>query len=175
VHYVYDDEHRLITRRSSPTNIIYYYYAIPDRPHLVTHMTIGDVVTMFYYTDDDRLFAMEQSGQHYAIVVDADRTVTHLFGEDGTLVKEMLRNPIGQLIIDTNPSFYVPIGWRGHIDDTMTGVVFIGGRPLDTSTGRFMSVDPDTALRSPDPYYPEQGCDLFSFDANSGRPIMPTG
>jgi len=60
----------------------------------------------------------------------------------GNVIKEVLYNPFGGIIEDTNPGFRVPIGFAGGLHDCDLGFVRFGWRDYDVNTGRWTAPDP---------------------------------
>ena len=60
----------------------------------------------------------------------------------GDVIKEVLYDPFGGIIKDTNPSFRVPIGFAGGLHDRDLGFVRFGWRDYDVNTGRWTAPDP---------------------------------
>jgi YD repeat-containing protein len=71
VTYAYDGVGRRVARTEGATKTT-YLYGNPANPWQVTASTVGDVVTTYYYDADDRLFALERSGERYYVGADAN-------------------------------------------------------------------------------------------------------
>lgn len=115
------------------------------------------------YDERDVPFAVHSSGKYYALFVDADGSVRFIFAPDGSLVQEIVRNPLGGTITDRNNTFYFPLGYRQQFDDPVTGIVIMGSeaRPYDTYVGRFMSVPVSFVTSQLDIFAPEYEADPF--------------
>jgi RHS repeat-associated protein len=61
---------------------------------------------------------------------------------DGDVIKEILYDPVGGIIEDTNPGFRVPLGFAGGLHDRDLGFVCFGWRDYDPFTGRWTAPDP---------------------------------
>ncbi|VDO51640.1 unnamed protein product, partial [Brugia timori] len=72
-------------------------------------------------------------------------------------------NPLGATIVDSNDSFYFPLGYRHQFDDPLTGIVILGpeARPYDTFVGRFMSISISYVTSPVDIFAPEYESDPF--------------
>jgi RHS repeat-associated protein len=57
------------------------------------------------------------------------------------VVKQIRRTPFGKVISDSNPEFYVPVGFHGGLVDPNTNLVYINSRLYDPSVGQWMTPD----------------------------------
>ena len=104
----------------------------------------GEVGCRFHYADGERTpRAMERE----------DGVVAHLFYDQvgslrvvadssGHVIKEILYDPFGGIIEDTNPDLPIPIGFAGGLHDRDLGFVRFGWRDYDAFTGRWTAPDP---------------------------------
>ena len=60
----------------------------------------------------------------------------------GNVIKEVLYDPFGGIIEDSNPDLRVPIGFAGGLHDRDLGFVRFGWRDYDTFTSRWTAPDP---------------------------------
>ena len=60
----------------------------------------------------------------------------------GNVIKEVLYDPFGGIMEDSNPGFRVPIGFAGGLHDRDLGFVRFGWRDYDTFTSRWTALDP---------------------------------
>lgn len=60
---------------------------------------------------------------------------------NGNVVKQVRRTPYGKIIKDTNPEFYVPVGYYGGIIDPYTSLIYIKDRLYDPNIGQWMTPD----------------------------------
>lgn len=58
---------------------------------------------------------------------------------NGNVVKQIKRTPFGKVLKDTNPEFFVPIGFQGGLIDPNTHLVYIDGRLYDPTVGQWMT------------------------------------
>ncbi|VDO34155.1 unnamed protein product [Onchocerca flexuosa] len=164
IEYGYDDQSRVIWRRVGDKRFYRFFYAIPDRPYLLTHFTsTNETLSVILYDDRDVPFAFYSGDKYHVLFVDIDGSVRFIFASDGTMVKEIVRNPLGATIMDSNDSFYFPLGYRHQFDDPITGIVIMGpeARPYDTSVGRFMSISISYVTSQLDIFAPEYESDPF--------------
>lgn len=133
-----------------------------------------EAVSLIIYDEDGIPISMHRSGSTYAIVCDADGSVRFIFAQDGTLVREMIRGPLGDIIMDTDPMFYFPLGYLAQFDDPLVGIAVIGAdaRPLDTMIGRFMTTTPTFVTANLDTFNPEVEADPFRLMASKAS--LPT-
>ncbi|WP_329890411.1 RHS repeat-associated core domain-containing protein [Stenotrophomonas muris] len=74
---------------------------------------------------------------------DALNTLTATSGANGIVLTRHFWSPYGE--VDAAPSAKIP-GYSGHLADSDTGLIYMGRRYYEPVIGRFMSVDPVTAL-----------------------------
>ena len=60
----------------------------------------------------------------------------------GNVIKEVLYDPFGGIIEDSNPGLCIPIGFAGGLHDRDLGFVRFGWRDYDTFTSRWTAPDP---------------------------------
>ncbi|WP_428737712.1 RHS repeat-associated core domain-containing protein [Sulfurimonas sp.] len=58
------------------------------------------------------------------------------------IVKEITYDTYGNILQDSNPSFKIPFGFAGGLQDQDTQLVHFGYRELDTYTGKWTTKDP---------------------------------
>ena len=98
----------------------------------------------FGYGDDERLpSAMRrEDGAVFALHFDQVGSLRVVADADGNMIKEVLYDPFGGIIEDTNPGLRVPIGFAGGLHDRDLGFVRFGWRDYDAFTGRWTAPDP---------------------------------
>lgn len=98
----------------------------------------------FGYADNARLpSAMRrEDGTVFTLHYDQVGSLRVVADTDGDVIKEILYDPFGGIIEDTNPGFHVPIGFAGGLHDRELGFVRFGWRDYDTFTGRWTAPDP---------------------------------
>ncbi|WP_422393763.1 RHS repeat domain-containing protein [Pseudodesulfovibrio cashew] len=62
--------------------------------------------------------------------------------QSGNVIKEVLYDPFGGIIEDSNPALRIPIGFAGGLHDRDLGFVRFGWRDYDTFTSRWTAPDP---------------------------------
>ena len=58
------------------------------------------------------------------------------------MIKEVLYDPFGGIVEDTNPALRLPLGFAGGLHDRDLGFVRFGWRDYDVKTGRWTAPDP---------------------------------
>jgi len=98
----------------------------------------------FGYADNARLplSMRREDGAVFALHYDQVGSLRVVADTDGDMIKEILYDPFGGIIADTNPGFRIPIGFAGGLHDRDTGFVRFGWRDYDTFTGRWTAPDP---------------------------------
>lgn len=82
------------------------------------------------------------SCEQYFLYRDQVGSVRCLATEDGLIGKYVEYDAFGNLIHETNPDFFFPLGFAGGLNDWYTGLVRFGFRDYDPWYGRFTSKDP---------------------------------
>ncbi|MGE4191901.1 MAG: RHS repeat domain-containing protein [Pseudodesulfovibrio sp.] len=63
-------------------------------------------------------------------------------GKHDNVIKEIVYDPFGGIIEDTNPVYRIPLGFAGGLHDRDLGFVRFGWRDYDVKTGRWAAPDP---------------------------------
>ena len=79
---------------------------------------------------------------HLALGADQVGTIKTVADNTGDLIKELQYDSFGNLLEDSNPRFYLPLGFAGGILDRHTGFVRFGWRYYMPEAGRFTAPDP---------------------------------
>ena len=74
-------------------------------------------------------------------------TVKALTREDGSVAKLMEFDSFGNMLEDSRPELFLPIGFAGGLADEDTGFVRFGARDYDPELGRFTCLDPARDMR----------------------------
>lgn len=90
------------------------------------------------YNDRRHLIAVETADQRYYVATDQNASPMAFFDVNGNVVKQVSRTPFGKIVKDTNPEFFVPIGFHGGLVDPNTNFVYIDGRLYDPTIGQWM-------------------------------------
>ena len=130
INYHYDHEGRLVGRKDTAGNSTQYFYSLPDKPNLVTHVywPLRGALTSLVYDDDDKLiYADIGGGTRYYVVTDDFGSPTHFVTTEGKVVKEVSASPYGSLDSGASDeiSERIPIGFAGGIADTEAGIIHL--------------------------------------------------
>jgi RHS repeat-associated protein len=139
--YGYDGLGRRVSRTNG-SGTYQYLYGDPAS-HLVTAMRgpTGELTTLFYDTAG-LLIALERGGVRYYVATDQVGTPRVVSSSTGALVKTVEYDSFGNLNVDSNPAFDLPIGYAGGLADGATGLVHFGFRDYDPASGRWTGRDP---------------------------------
>ena len=104
----------------------------------------GQFAYRFAYRDGERTpYAMEREDGAVAYLqydqVGSLRVVADI---GGNVIKEVLYDPFGGIMEDSNPALRIPIGFAGGLHDRDLGFVRFGWRDYDTFTSRWTAPDP---------------------------------
>ena len=138
-----------------------------------------NVKQRFEYSLSHTPVSFTQSGQRYYIQTDHLGSPRVISSATGTVIKTLSYNSYGNVIEDSNPSFSIPFGFSGGLQDSDTGLVRFGYRDYDPETGRWTARDPigfaggDTnlygyVLGDPVNFYDPDGLISIKFDAYLG-------
>jgi len=101
-----------------------------------------NLLMRFNYADDRVPYSMEYLGQTYYLLYDQIGSLRAVVDNMGNVVKRIDYDSFGNVILDSDPSFRIPIGFAGGLYDVDTGLVRFGLRDYDPSIGRWMAKDP---------------------------------
>ncbi|MEZ7198450.1 RHS repeat domain-containing protein, partial [Pseudodesulfovibrio karagichevae] len=98
----------------------------------------------FAYRDGERTpFAMRRDdGVVAGLFYDQVGSLRVVADLDDNVIKEVLYDPFGGIIEDTNPDLRLPLGFAGGLHDRDLGFVRFGWRDYDVRTGRWTAPDP---------------------------------
>ncbi|KAL7013311.1 hypothetical protein ACKWTF_015326 [Chironomus riparius] len=141
--YCYDDLDRMVMWYDEKGNVTQFFYANLMNRNLVTHMHQPKSGRTFRFIYDDRsnLIAVETSDQRFYVATDQNGSPLAYFDVNANVVKQIRRTPFGKIIKDTNPEFYVPIGFHGGLMDPNTNLIYINSRLYDPTVGQWMTPD----------------------------------
>lgn len=139
--YYYDDRGRLISWNDDKGNVTQYFYTNPSTPNLLTHVHFPKTsrTFRFLYDSKDLIITVETSEQRFYVATDQNGSPLALFDINGNLIKEIRRTPFGNVELDTNPDFYLPVDFHGGILDPNTKLIYINQRLYDPEVGQWMS------------------------------------
>jgi len=115
----------------------------------------GHGVFEFLYHDGERMpYAMHGNDDTaFSLFYDQIGSLRVVADQSGNVIKEILYDPFGGIIKDTNPDFLVPLGFAGGLHDLDLGLVRFGWRDYDTFTGRWTAPDPMGDAGGDDDWY----------------------
>ncbi|WP_097011879.1 RHS repeat-associated core domain-containing protein [Pseudodesulfovibrio profundus] len=104
----------------------------------------GETGYSFVYNGDERTpYALKgEDGPLAYLHYDQIGSLRAVADESGNVIKEILYDPFGGIIRDTNPDLRIPIGFAGGLHDRDLGFVRFGWRDYDTFTSRWTAPDP---------------------------------
>jgi RHS repeat-associated protein len=104
---------------------------------------VGNLVSRFVYGTNPMIpDYMVQNGVTYRLITDGLGSVRLVVNAaTGQVAQQMTYDAFGRVTQDTNPGFQ-PFGYAGGLYDSRTGLVRLGARDYDASTGRWTAKDP---------------------------------
>lgn len=140
--YAYDGQRRRVSR-TDPSGTTQYLYGNPDDDLQVSNTRDpAGVLTTYYYDDGRRLFALQRGSTRYYVATDQLGSPRVITDTAGALVKFVEYDSFGNITLDDNPGFDLPIGFAGGVADRTTRFVRFGLRDYDPIVGRWTARDP---------------------------------
>ena len=140
--YAYDGFGRRVARTAGGATER-YLYGDPENVFTVTAVRGADgKLTSLQYDEDERLTALERDGARYYVATDDQGTPRAVSDATGKIVKELTYDSFGVKSADSAPSFELPIGFAGGLEDRDTGLVRFGLRDYEPASGRWTARDP---------------------------------
>jgi len=104
----------------------------------------GDVGYRFSYDEDAHTpnAMQDEYGGMATLHYDQVGSLRVVAAESGNVIKEILYDPFGGILNDSNPDLHIPIGFAGGLHDRDLGFVRFSWRDYDTYTGRWAAPDP---------------------------------
>lgn len=143
ISYHYDHKDRLLSRFVSSAgnslNRTQFVYE-ESNPSGISYCVIDSRIIGFTYDSNRHLIALSIEGTKYYVASDHLGSPVAVYTADGVMVKEIIRNVWGKVLKDSNPSFWLPVDFRGSIRDPLTGLNhFADGRVYDSSIGQWLT------------------------------------
>ena len=153
IYYFYDPEGRLVARKDELggylTQFFYADITHKDRiTHVYEHST--SLVTMLYYDNHGKLFAMEQDNRYFYIALDPMGSPIVIFNAVGSVVKQMSYDPLGLQLTDSAPEFHFMFGFQCGIVDHIPKLIHYRRRVYDPNIGRWIGPDYVQMMRNLD-------------------------
>jgi RHS repeat-associated protein len=161
--YEYAPDYRLLKAEEEDRDKVFTFAHDEDGQRVAKYLN-GQLVEAYQWLDFVRLAAFYDGHHQYEFAYhDGERTpfamrrddgvVAGLFYDqvgslrvvadmDGNVIKEVLYDPFGGIIEDTNPDLRLPLGFAGGLHDRDLGFVRFGWRDYDVRTGRWTAPDP---------------------------------
>jgi RHS repeat-associated protein len=102
----------------------------------------NNLLCRFVYADVRTPAAMEQGGRTFYLSYDQVGSLRQVTDSSGRAVKVLEYDSFGNIIKDSAPGFFLPIGFAGGLWDIHTGLVRFGYRDYDSKIGRWTAKDP---------------------------------
>ena len=139
--YVVDGQRRRVGKRVNGTLVQAFLYGDSLRPVAELDGN-GTLVSRFVYAGRHVPAYMIKGGVSHRIITDQlDSVRLVVDSATGAIVQRMDYDSFGNVLLDTNPGFQ-PFGFAGGLYDADTGLVRLGERDYDSTTGRFTAKDP---------------------------------
>jgi RHS repeat-associated protein len=100
-----------------------------------------NLLMRFEYADARIPVSMTMGGSTYYLSYDQVGSLQIVMDSGGNIVKRIDYDSFGNIISDSNPTFYVPFGFAGGLHDRDTGLVRFGFRDFDPDIGRWAAKD----------------------------------
>ena len=161
--YEYAPDYRLLKAEVEGADRVFTYEHDKDGQRTAKHCN-GQLVEAYQWRDFIRLGAFHDDHSVYEFDYDGDaRLPSAMHREDGAvftlhydqvgslrvvadrsgnMIQEVLYDPFGGIMEDTDPALRVPIGFAGGLHDRDLGFVRFGWRDYDVNTGRWTAPDP---------------------------------
>ena len=135
---------RLDDDRNAPGSTTELFYGDPFDPFRPSaYRAQGEALTTLLYDDQGFLITMERDTSRWLVATDQVGSPRFVVDDaTGSVVKTIGYDTFGHQRTDSAPSFVLPIGYAGGIYDPTTGLVRMGRRDYDPSTGRWTARDP---------------------------------
>jgi RHS repeat-associated protein len=141
IEYVHDPLGRRIAKKVNGAIVEKYLWQGLTRLLAVYDGSDG-LLMRFAYADGRMPIAMTRPDGTYYLAYDQVGSLRIVADASGNVVKEVVYDAFGNIIIDTAPAFEVPFGFAGGLHDRDTGLVRFGYRDYDPDIGRWTAKDP---------------------------------
>ncbi|ADU61090.1 MAG: RHS repeat-associated core domain-containing protein [Proteobacteria bacterium] len=161
--YEYAPDHRLL-RATREWDDTVFEFAHHDNGQRAAKFKNGKLIEAYHWLDFIRLAAFHDGTHEFVFTYRSDERTPHAMRRDdgqvftlhydqigslravadhrGNVIQEILYDPFGGIIEDTNPGLRIPLGFAGGLHDRDLGFVRFGWRDFDTFTSRWTAPDP---------------------------------
>jgi RHS repeat-associated protein len=140
--YTYDGFGRLVARTDGTGTRQYLYDGLGSVFLVTEFRDAAGELTRFYYDDYGLLYAMRQGAAWFYVACDQMGTPQVVADAAGAVVKQITWDSYGNLLSDSNPAMFMPIGFVGGIVDPDVGLIRFGLRDYEPASGRWATRDP---------------------------------
>ncbi|GAB6178140.1 hypothetical protein JCM16814_30310 [Desulfobaculum senezii] len=104
----------------------------------------GRVIEFHYSSRVPHAITVREGGYTYdcALGVDQVGTIKTVADSTGDLIRQIQYDSFGNVLSDSNPQFFLPIGFAGGVHDRHVGLIRFGWRYYMPEAGRFTAPDP---------------------------------
>jgi RHS repeat-associated protein len=141
IEYIHDPLARRIAKKVGGVTVEKYLWQGITRL-LAVYDGSDNLLMRFEYADTRMPVAMTKGGSTYYLAYDQVGSLRIVADASGNVVKRIDYDSFGNIISDTDPSFEVPLGFAGGLDDRDTGLIRFGFRDYDPDTGHWTAKDP---------------------------------
>ncbi|CAA6807854.1 MAG: odd Oz/ten-m homolog 4 [uncultured Campylobacterales bacterium] len=139
--YTHNTDNQVVSK--SVDGVVKYKYVWSDLTTLLGVFDGSDNLLMrFNYLEDRVPFSMDYLGSTHYLHYDQVGSLRAVSNSNGLIVKEVAYSPYGEVLSDSNTSFYLPFGFAGGFVDSDTKLVRFGYRDYDPSLGKWTAIDP---------------------------------
>jgi RHS repeat-associated protein len=141
IEYVHDPMGRRIAKEINGVIVEKYLWHGLTRL-LAVYDGSDNLLMRFEYADGRMPIAMTKDGSTYYLTYDQVGSLRVVADASGNVIKRIGYDSFGNIIEDNDPSFEVPFGFAGGLQDRDTGLVRFGYRDYDPDIGRWTGKDP---------------------------------
>ena len=100
------------------------------------------LIQRFSYADGRMPVSMSYNASTYYLTYDQVGSLRAITDSTGAIVKRVDYDSYGNILSDSNPTFSIPFGFAGGLQDRDTGLVRFGARDYDPAIGKWTDKDP---------------------------------